>query len=190
MEPEWIEDPALRQRFSFRRTTDPDGGEVLHIDTWVDPGGGVPPHVHPAMEERFNVIEGTASVLSGRKWADAGPGETAVVPPGTRHAYRNRSSKPMHFVCEARPPSNLQGFLEDTAALGRAGKLTRRHAIPKGPGAFLQGIVLAHHYRDMVELGFPPLPPPAVQRLLFPPLARLGERRGHRPGHFAEQLRG
>jgi hypothetical protein len=44
--------------------------------------------------------------------------------------------------------------------------------------------VLIHAYRDMVTLGFP-APPPIVQRLLVPPLARLAERRGRRAGEFA-----
>jgi hypothetical protein len=37
-------------------------------------------------------------------------------------------------------------------------------------------------YRDMVVLLFPPLPPPAVHRVVMPLLARLGKRRGHRAG--------
>ncbi|MCP9491788.1 MAG: hypothetical protein MSC31_18225 [Solirubrobacteraceae bacterium MAG38_C4-C5] len=40
------------------------------------------------------------------------------------------------------------------------------------------------HYRDMVTLLFPS-PPPVVQRLLFPPLARIAQRRGHHAGGFA-----
>jgi hypothetical protein len=87
-------------------------------------------------------------------------------------------------VCHARPPSSLQEFLEDAAALGRAGRLTR-HALPKSPGALLQEAAMAHHYRDMVVLLFPPMPPRPLQRLLIPPLARLAERRGYRPGQFA-----
>lgn len=181
-----VEDPVLRQRFSFRRTTDADGGEVLHVETWVDPGGGVTPHIHPGMEERVRVLAGQPSFLAGRKWRTAAPGDTVVVPAGVRHAYRNRADEIAHIVCEARPPSSLQEFLEDTAALGRAGKLTRRGAFPKGPAALLQGAVMAHHYREMVVLLFPPMPPGPLQRLLFPALARLGERRGYRAGHFSE----
>jgi hypothetical protein len=79
-------------------------------------------------------------------------------------------------------PSTLQAFLEDVAGLSRAGKLTRP-GLPK-PTALLEAALLAHHYRDMVTLLFPS-PPPVVQRLLFPPLARVAQRRGHRAGEFA-----
>lgn len=180
-----VEDPVLRQRLGFERTTD-EQGDLLRVDMWVDPGGGVPPHVHPAMEERFTVQEGRCSFLSGRKWTEAGPGEVAFVPPGTRHAYRNRSDGLARVVCEARPPSTLQEFLEDTAAMSRAGLLVGRWAIPKGLTGLLQGAVLAHHHREMVALGFP-LPPPAVQRLVFPPLVRMAERRGYRPGQLGDR---
>ena len=43
MEQRTFEDPVLKQRLRFRRTTDVDGGPVLHVETWVDPGGGVTP---------------------------------------------------------------------------------------------------------------------------------------------------
>jgi quercetin dioxygenase-like cupin family protein len=175
-----VEDPILRQRYSFRRATDADGTEVLHLDVWVDPGGRVTPHVHPAMEERFQVVAGHPSFLAGRKWRTAGPGDEVVVPPGMRHAYRNTGTEVAHIHTEVRPPSQLQEFLEDVAALSRSGGLTKRALLPKGPRAMLQAVVLAHEYRDMVTLLFPPMPPAFVQRLLFPRLARFGERRGYR----------
>jgi mannose-6-phosphate isomerase-like protein (cupin superfamily) len=176
---ELVEDPVFRQRFLFERTAD-----VLRVELWVDPDGGVTPHVHPHMEERFEVLAGHPSFLAGRKWKPARPGDVVTVRPGVRHAYRNSGVEVAHVVCEARPPSLLQEFLEDVAALSRAGKLTRR-GLPK-PSGLLQGAVLAHHYRDMAVLLFPPMPPPFIQRLLFPPLARLGERRGYRAGSFAK----
>jgi quercetin dioxygenase-like cupin family protein len=180
-----VEDPTLRQRLTFRRSVDEDGSEVLHVEAWVDPGGGVPPHVHPAMEERFEVLAGRLSFLAGKKWRTAGPGETVIVPAGVRHAYRNRENETAHVVCQVRPPSRLQEFLEDAAALGRAGKLSR-HGLPKSLDGLLKAAAMAHHYSDMTTFGFPPLPPRAIQRLTFPFLARLGERRGFRAGHMAE----
>jgi mannose-6-phosphate isomerase-like protein (cupin superfamily) len=180
-----VEDPALRHRLRFDRTTDEDGNEVLRIEMWVDPGGGVPPHIHPAIEERFKVVSGRPSFLAGRKWQTAGPGETVVVPAGLRHAYRNRGDEVAHVICHARPPSqSLQDFLEDTAALAQAGKITR-HGLPKSPSALLEAALIVEEHKHMTVLLFPPMPPPWLQRLLFPPLARLARRRGYAPGRAA-----
>jgi quercetin dioxygenase-like cupin family protein len=176
---ELIVDPVLRMRSRFWRTTD-DIAEVLHVETWVDPGGGVTPHIHPVIEERFEVLDGRPEFLAGRSWKETRAGDTVLVPPGTRHAFRNRSGEVAQFVCHATPPSTLQEFLEDAAALSRAGGITSR-ALPSSLDGLLQAAVMAHHYRDMVTL-LAPLPPPAIQRLVIPPLARAGKRRGHRAG--------
>jgi quercetin dioxygenase-like cupin family protein len=171
-----IHDPVLRQRYSFSTSTD-DRGEVLHVDTWVEPGGGVTPHLHPAMEERFHVLSGRPSFLAGRKWSTAAPGDEVVVPRGVRHSYRNDGDEPAHIRCDVRPPSSLQPFLEEVAALSQAGRITRR-GLPTSPGAALQLALLVERHRDMVTMGAP-APPPCLQRLLIPPLARLARRRGY-----------
>jgi quercetin dioxygenase-like cupin family protein len=181
-----VVDPVLRQRHSFRRRAD-ERGELLEINSWVEPGGGVTPHVHPTMDERFTVVSGRASFLAGRKWTRASAGESVDVPAGTRHSYRNDGEETAHITCEARPPETLEEFLTDTAALSRAGKITRK-GVPRGIDGLLAGVALVHAYREMVVIGFPPLPPPAVQRVLFPPLVRLAERRGYRPGNFEAAL--
>ena len=121
MEGQIVEDPALKQRYRFSHSVDPDGGAVLHVETWVDPGGGVTPHVHPAMEERFHVLAGNPSLLAGREWARYAPGDEIVVPAGLRHAYRNDGDAPAHMRADVRPPSSLQAFLEEVAELSQAG---------------------------------------------------------------------
>lgn len=176
-----VEDPALRHRLGFGEG-ERDGQRVGRVEIWVDPGGGVPPHVHPVIREEFEVLDGELQLLAGREWRTATSGETVVVPPGTRHAYRNRGSETAHAIAWVSPPSQeLEGFLTDAAALGRAGRLTRG-GIPKSPRALLQAAVLSEHYRGMVVLGSPPMPPLGLDRLLMPALARLGRRRGYEPG--------
>ena len=73
-----VEDPVLKQRYEFRRE-----GDALVIEAWVDPGGGVTPHVHPGMEEHFTVLDGELEFLVGRKWVQT---DDVLVPAGTRHA--------------------------------------------------------------------------------------------------------
>ncbi|HYV15142.1 MAG TPA: cupin domain-containing protein [Conexibacter sp.] len=179
MDPQIVEDPVFKHRLKFERGTDEQGREAVIVEMWVDPGGGVTPHIHPAMEERFTVLDGRAEFLAGRTWVGADPGETVVVPAGMRHAYRNRGDVVAHVRCVAAPADpGLEDFLTRAAAMGRAGKLTR-HGIPKGLGALLEAAVMLQRNREMVTILFPPLPPPWIQRLLVPPLARLGERRGY-----------
>jgi quercetin dioxygenase-like cupin family protein len=177
-----VEDPVFKHRLRFTDATDEQGAPAVRCEMWIEPGGGVPPHAHPSMEERFTVREGRPELLAGRAWAAAEPGETVVVPAGTRHAYRNRGDVEAYLVCIATPPDpGLEGFLSDAARMGRAGMLTK-HGLPTSWRALLQAAVMIDHYRDMVVMGFPPLPPKPVQRLLIPPLARLGARRGYRAG--------
>ena len=170
MEPEpsgLVEDPVFKIRSSFRRD-----GESLIVDTWIDPGGGVTPHVHPAMEERFETMEGTAQFLAGRKWQETPAGEGVVVPPGTRHAFRNRSAEVAHIRCRATPPSTLEEFLTEAAAMSRAGRINR-FALPTSPRALVEIAALAERHREMMVLSSPP---PLLQKLILPPLARLARR--------------
>jgi mannose-6-phosphate isomerase-like protein (cupin superfamily) len=165
MSEDLIHDPALRQRYRFTRTN----GSLM-MDNYVEPGGGVTPHVHPTMEERFEVVSGRAKILSGRKWITAGPGDVVVVPPGTRHAFRNDGDEVAHVRCEATPPETLQEFLTEVAELSRDGGITHR-GLPTSLRAFKRAIVITRRHRDMVELGFP-FPPRPMQRLLFAVVAR------------------
>ncbi len=182
MDDDLTRDPVLRMRSRFWTTDEDPEGAVLHVETWVDPGGGVTPHVHPAMEERFEVLAGRPEFLSGRRWSVLEPGETAIVAPGTRHAFRNRGTEVAHFVCRATPPSSLEAFLKDAAGLSRSGAITR-HALPRTFAGLLEAAVMVEHYRDMVTL-LTPLPPRPVQRVVMPPLAWLGRRRGYAAGRI------
>ena len=160
-----VEDPVLKQRYRFSRE-----GDVLTVEAWVEPGGGVTPHVHPSMEERFTVLDGEIEFLVGRRW-QARP--EVVVPAGTRHAYRNVSAAPAHLVCEATPPMELEQFLTDVALLAGERKFTRR-GLPAGPRAVPELARLALRYRETVELETPLRP-------LLPLVARFGSSRttGH-----------
>ena len=156
-----VEDPVLRQRYEFRRE-----GDVLIVEAWVDPGGGVTPHVHPAIEERFKVLDGEIEFLVDRTWVRTAE---VVVPAGARHAYRNTSDQPAHMVCEATPPMELEEFLTDVAALAQQRRFTRR-GLPTSPKAAPMLAAVAQRYRETVELETPLRP-------LIPLLARFGSSR-------------
>jgi quercetin dioxygenase-like cupin family protein len=177
-----IEDPALRQRYIFRSVTAEDGSEILEAEVWVEPGGGVVPHVHPTFEERFHVLDGEVTFWVDRKRIVTRAGEVAVVPVGALHNYANRSRALAHFKTHVSPPDpELREFLEDAAALGRA-RLSTRHAMPRSWRGLLGLAAMADHYKRTTVVM---LPPPWAQRLFLGPLVPIARRRGWRPGSYA-----
>ncbi|HEX8744155.1 MAG TPA: cupin domain-containing protein [Thermoleophilaceae bacterium] len=165
------EDPVGRQRLAFEHGTDEDGTPIVVVDCWVDPGGGVPPHIHPNQTEVFDVIEGEMTFTAGRSKRAAGAGETVAVAPGTRHAYENRGDATVHMRCTATPALDLESFLTTTARLAREGHVKRIGPL-RGPGS-LRGLPqVAALIKDHRENTLILMPPPIVQRLFIDPFAK------------------
>jgi quercetin dioxygenase-like cupin family protein len=164
---EEIHDPVMRYRITCRRD-----GENLIIDTRAEPGGGPPPHIHPNGEERFSVQEGKVEFLVGRRKVIAEPGDELVVPPGTKHAFKNVGDSDAVFRAELapEPTGKGQGFFEETAAAAKQGMYTKR-GIPTGLGAALHLLGILERYQDFAVISNPP---PTMQRLLFPLARRFG----------------
>ena len=170
--PQVIVDPVRRQRYTFSRE-----GDRLRFEVAIGPGGDVPHHLHPAQEESWEVVRGKVRFRLGERWVVVGPGEKLAAAPGVPHAFENVGREEAFLRAEVSPALDLQDFLEEAAALARAGKFTRRGA-PTSLRAALELVELADHYRGVVVMA---QPPPALQRLIFPTLARLG-RRLQKPG--------
>ncbi len=167
-----VHDPILQQRYSFHRE-----GESLIVEVEVDPGGAAPDHLHPSLTERWETLEGTATFMVAGHSRTATVGESLTVEPGVRHAFSNRTDAPVRLRATVTPAQDTEGFLTDSAAMHRAGKLTRRGR-PTSFDALLDAAEFITRYRDTIILYGPALlPPPVMQRLVMPPLARLKERR-------------
>ncbi len=169
---ELVEDPLFNQRYRFSRQ-----GDVLRVEIWADPGGGVSiEHFHPRLQERFQVFEGEVTFRVDGKEQKAGPGDKLVAEPGVRHSYENTGSDVAHLAAEAEPALDLQESIEEAAAMARAGKFTRG-GTPRGLGALLEAAEFADRYRETTVVLSPPL---IVQRILSPPLVWLERRRRRR----------
>jgi quercetin dioxygenase-like cupin family protein len=165
---EFIHDPVRRQRLAFTRE-----GNILRADVLADPGGDVPPHFHPAQEERFEVLAGQVRFDVDGQRIEGGPGTVVAVPAGARHAFRNVGDVEAHLRVEVQPARDLQGFLEEAAALARARRYTRR-GVPTSPRAVVDLADLMVRYENTTVMAFPPR---IVQRLALAPLARLRHKR-------------
>jgi quercetin dioxygenase-like cupin family protein len=165
MSDQLVHDPLFRQRYRFARD-----GDVLRLEIWSDPGGGVLlEHFHPQLEERYEVLEGRLTFHLDGSAQVLGPGERAVVAPGVRHRFENTGDGGSHVRVEVRPALELQQSIEEGAALGRRTDIGA-DGRPRSVSALVAAAALAHRYRDTVVLTSPPR---LVQRVLFPILARL-----------------
>ena len=115
-----IENPRTGEQIEF--VADAPDVPVMH-STWTRPGHRAVEHIHPAMEERFELLEGRASFLVDGQPRDAGAGEVVVVPRGVRHLAWNPTQGPVRLRLEMRPPLRWEQFTrrlfagEDPAAL-------------------------------------------------------------------------
>ncbi len=164
-----IENPVTGERIVFRQTSRDTGGEAVVIETYVEPSGFVAAaHVHPAQEERFQVLRGSVGFRVGRRKLTAGPGDRITVPAGAAHRFWNAGDETAHFVCEIRPALQFESLIETMFALAADGRCNRR-----GMPNPLRLAVIANAYFDTVRL---PFPPAAIQKLglvLGAPLGRL-----------------
>lgn len=104
-----IENPRTGETLEFVHSAP----ELLVMETtWTRPGHRAPAHVHPAMEERFEVIQGRAEFVVDGRNRDAGVGEVVIVPPGIRHLARNPTSGPVRLQIEMRPALRWREFTE------------------------------------------------------------------------------
>ena len=147
-----IENPVTGERLVFRRTAADTNGELVVVETFVQPHGFVAAgHVHPSQEERFEVLRGTVGFRMGRDEIVAGPGQRITVPAGTAHRFWNAGDDEAHFVCEIRPALQFEQLIETMFGLASDGKTNR-----KGMPNPLRLAVIADAHFDTVRLPFPP----------------------------------
>jgi quercetin dioxygenase-like cupin family protein len=130
-------------------------------------------HRHPALVERFTVIEGELTVKLAGQTSVLREGRTAVVEPGVWHDWWNASERQDARVrVEVTPGERFAHMIETAFGLARLG-----HTNSKGVPHPLQLALFAREFSDVVEFRSPP---PAVQRMLFGALAPIARWCGYR----------
>lgn len=78
--------------------TDARCAPIFLADHTVPPGYGVPPHTHDVEDEAFYMLEGEIVVESPAGTVTARAGDTALLPRGVQHSFRNESGAPARFL--------------------------------------------------------------------------------------------
>jgi quercetin dioxygenase-like cupin family protein len=108
-----VENPATGERVTFVRTSADTAGELLELElVWPREGQRAPEHVHPEMEERYEVLAGTPRFRMPGEEIAAGPGDVVTVPPGTPHLAWNATPQEVRLKVEFRPALRWEEFVE------------------------------------------------------------------------------
>lgn len=162
---ERVHDPVHLVSYSFR----PEG-EKLWVYTWLEDGGNLPEHFHPSLEEQWEVLEGAARVKLDGAWRDLVPEDGPVlVAANVRHELANTSGRQAHLRTEVIPAGNLREFLTESARAAREGLYNSRNMPTSWRGAVWIA-AFAQRFRDETVMTSPP---PAVQRVVLPLMARF-----------------
>jgi quercetin dioxygenase-like cupin family protein len=129
--------------YVVRRPAAETGGEVVEMEFLLPPGCvPPPPHVHHSQTEDYEVLEGSFEVVIDGRWQTLSAGETASVPEGVLHTFRNRSGDVVRVRNWHRPAMRFEQFIEQTCTVLRTAGIKRK----RDPRAFL--------YLSMVMLDY------------------------------------
>lgn len=117
------------------------GGAFILLDTEVDPGGNVLPHVHTREDETFYILEGRFAFLVGDRAITAGPGDTVFAPRNLAHTWRCIGPELGRVLVLISPGENFEAF---GIAMAQRGFVPS--AAMADPAARTQFMALARQY--------------------------------------------
>ena len=129
-------------------------------------------HRHPALVERFTVLDGELTVKRDGQTSILRQGETAVIDPGVWHDWWNAGQRDARVRVEVTPGERFVHLIETFFGLARLG-----HTDSKGMPNPLQLALTAREFSDIVVFRSPP---PVVQRAVFGALAPIARSLGYR----------
>jgi mannose-6-phosphate isomerase-like protein (cupin superfamily) len=163
-----VEDPIHLVSYTFRRER-----SDLWVYTWMEDGANLPEHFHPTLEEHWETVEGAARVKLDGVWRDLVPDDGPVlVGRNVRHELSNESGGVTRMRTRVTPAGRLEEFLTESAQAARDGLYNARNLPTSWRGAtWLADFAL--RFRDETVMTSPP---PALQRLTLPLMARFARR--------------
>jgi len=143
--------------YIVRRAAAETDGEYVEMEFVLPPGCvPPPPHIHRQQVEEYEVLEGHFDVVVEGEWRTLEPGESASVPIGALHTFRNRSGGVVRVRNWHRPAMRFEDFIERTCETLNAAGVKRKH----DPRLFL--------YLSMIMLDFDETLAPGRRRERLP----------------------
>jgi quercetin dioxygenase-like cupin family protein len=113
--------------YVLRRASADTDGAFVEMEFILPPGCvPPPPHIHRHQVEDYEVLAGEFEVVVEGQWRTLRPGDTASVPVGALHTFRNRSRSVIHLRNWHRPATRFEDFIERTCMTLHAAGITRK----------------------------------------------------------------
>jgi quercetin dioxygenase-like cupin family protein len=170
---EVFENPVTRERATLLELPfeNPDEHATAELTALVG-ARVVGEHVHPALVERFTILEGELTVKRDGQTSILREGQSATIEPGVWHDWWNGSDRDALVRVEVTPGVRFAHMIETLFGLARLG-----HTNKKGLPDPLQLSLFALEFSDVIVFR---KPPPRVQQAIFGALAPIARRRGYR----------
>ncbi len=167
------ENPVTRERATIvERPWDNPAGRATAELTALAGARVMGEHRHPALVERFTVLEGDLTVKRDGQIRILHQGETAVIESGVWHDWWNAGDRDARVRVEITPGGRFVHMIETFFGLARLG-----HTDARGMPSPLQLALTAREFSDVIVFRSPPL---ALQRAIFGTLAPIARWRGYR----------
>lgn len=88
--------PGMHSRAMVGKDT--ESVSLTVANNGLDPGAGVPSHIHPYHEEAILILEGSVEGILGDQVRTLGPGDVLLAPAGVKHSVINKSSGPARVI--------------------------------------------------------------------------------------------
>jgi len=133
---EYLTNPLSGERIAVIARGATTGGQLYSMDYFLAPGGNVREHFHPNQEMTIRVLSGTLSCTIGGTPCILEPGQSAVLPPGTRHTQSNLGTLEVHAIEEYRPALAMDSMFESAFRFAASGAFRSRIKGPLQAAAF------------------------------------------------------
>ncbi|MDP9228150.1 MAG: cupin domain-containing protein [Actinomycetota bacterium] len=165
--------PVTGERGIVLEGPEENADQRLVVELHVSPGGAVVgEHLHPAITERFEVLEGRLGVKLSGRGSEAATGDAVEIPPGSWHDWWNAGETDAVVRVTVTPGKRFSELISTLFGLALDGRTNS-----KGMPAPLQLVQVAREFDDVIVLRRPPR---ILQRALFGLLAPIARRRGYR----------
>ena len=167
-----LHNPVTRERAIVLESPWDSPGRTLVSELRLTPGAAVAgEHLHPAIHEGFEVLEGELGYRLDGEEGRAGPGESIDIPAGTWHDWWHAGEAETVCRVTVSPGDRFEQMIRTLWGLGADG-----HTNEKGMPGILQLMAVADEFSDVIVFRRPPRP---IQRAVATVLVPVAHRRGY-----------